>query len=272
TLFSALRSLFLYISTNPSEKGSVAPRAFIEKLKDLNESFRSTMHQDAHEFLNYLLNRIVEEVEDERRQRQPAQTGNATLVHKLFEGVLTSETRCLSCETVSSRDESFLDLSIDIEQNSSVTACLRQFSASEMLCRGNKFSCDACGGLQEAEKRMKIKKLPNVLALHLKRFKYQEDVQKYIKLSYRVAFPFELRLFNTVDDMEDADRLYNLFAIVIHIGAGPHQGHYISIIKTLGNWFVFDDENVSPISEADIPKYFGESNAGSAYVLYYQAV
>lgn len=65
---------------------------------------------------------------------------------------------------------------------------------------------------------MKIKKLPNVLALHLKRFKYQEDVQRYIKLSYRVAFPFELRLFNTVDDAQDPDRLYELFAIVVHVG------------------------------------------------------
>ena len=65
---------------------------------------------------------------------------------------------------------------------------------------------------------MKIKKLPNVLALHLKRFKYQEDVQKYIKLAYRVAFPLELRLFNTVDDSENPDRLFELFAIVVHIG------------------------------------------------------
>ena len=106
-----------------------------------------------------------------------------------------------------------------------------------MLCQKNKFFCDSCCDLQEAEKRcrsthavcfavnitlviyrMKIKKLPNVLALHLKRFKYQEDVAKYIKLTYRVAFPYELRLFNTVDDMDDADRLYNLFAIVVHVG------------------------------------------------------
>jgi hypothetical protein len=66
--------------------------------------------------------------------------------------------------------------------------------------------------------RMKIKKLPNVLALHLKRFKYQEELKKYIKLTYRVAFPFELRLFNTVDDVDDPDRLYELFGIVVHIG------------------------------------------------------
>ncbi|KAF9004907.1 cysteine proteinase [Hymenopellis radicata] len=302
TLFSALRSLYLHISTSPSDKGTVAPRAFIDKVREGNEIFRTSMHQDAHEFLNYLLNKIVEEVEEDRKLQhdsaaedlsnsvatlasgvQPtiitATTSSnsgtspedATLVHKLFEGILTSETRCLTCETVSSRDESFLDLSIDIEQNSSVTACLRQFSASEMLCHKNKFFCDSCCDLQEAEKRMKIKKLPNVLALHLKRFKYQEDLQKYIKLAYRVAFPFELRLFNTVDDTDDADRLFNLFAIVVHIGNGPHHGHYISIIKTGGSWLVFDDDTVYPLPETDIPKYFGESNAGSAYVLYYQA-
>ncbi|KAJ3829191.1 hypothetical protein F5880DRAFT_1524725 [Lentinula raphanica] len=300
SLFSALRSLFLHISTHPSDKGTVAPLAFIEQLRRVNESFRSTMHQDAHEFFNYLLNKIVEEIEEDRKashhgsgsaddlsnsittlaSKVPSTMNSAnsgplpdlTLVHKLFEGTLTSETRCLTCETVSSRDESFIDLSIDIEQNSSLTACLRQFSASEMLCQRNKFFCDACCDLQEAEKRMKIKKLPNVLALHLKRFKYQEDLNKYIKLSYRVAFPLQLRLFNTVDDAEDADRLYNLFAIVIHLGNGPHHGHYISIIKTFGSWVVFDDDNVYTIPEKDIPKYYGDSNAGSAYVLYYEAV
>ena len=70
TLISALRSLFLHISSNPGEKGTVAPRAFIDKLKELNENFRSTMHQDAHEFLNFLLNRIVEEIEQVKKQAQ----------------------------------------------------------------------------------------------------------------------------------------------------------------------------------------------------------
>lgn len=48
----------------------MAPRAFIEKLKELNENFRSTMHQDAHEFLNFLLNKIVEEIEEDKKQAQ----------------------------------------------------------------------------------------------------------------------------------------------------------------------------------------------------------
>jgi hypothetical protein len=33
-----------------------------------------------------------------------------------FQGILTSETRCLNCETVTSKDEDFFDLSIDVEQ------------------------------------------------------------------------------------------------------------------------------------------------------------
>ena len=65
---------------------------------------------------------------------------------------------------------------------------------------------------------MKIKRLPNVLALHLKRFKHNWDEDKYIKLGYRVAFPLELRLFNTADDAEDPDRLFQLFSFVVHIG------------------------------------------------------
>ena len=142
-----------------------------------------------------------------------------------------------------------------------------------MLCQRNKFSCDSCSGLQEAEKRMKVKKLPNILALHLKRFKYQEEAQKFIKLSYRVAFPFELRLFNTVDDAENADRLYELFAIVVHIGDGPHHGHYTTLIRTQLSWFLYDDDNVKSVKESEIPRYFGESPPfGAGYVLFYQAV
>lgn len=54
--------------------------------------------------------------------------------------------------------------------------------------------------------------------------------------------------------------------------SGPHHGHYVSIIKARGIWYLFDDDNVDVIKESDIVKYYGDSNSGSAYVLYYQAV
>jgi ubiquitin carboxyl-terminal hydrolase 9/13 len=286
SLFTSLKDIFEAVIANRSRMGVVSPHKFLEILRRDNEMFRTPMHQDAHEFLNLLLNEVVENVEQFSKSRiaevgEPEPNGvvaptinnnNTGWVHELFEGTLTSETRCLTCENTSQRDEAFLDLSVDLEQHSSVTSCLRKFSEEEMLCERNKFHCDNCGGLQEAEKRMKIKRLPKILALHLKRFKYTEDLQRLQKLFHRVVYPYYLRLFNTTDDAEDPDRLYELYAIVVHIGGGPYHGHYVSIIKTQDHgWLLFDDEMVEPVDKAYVRNFFGGENVlACAYVLFYQ--
>lgn len=119
---------------------------------------------------------------------------------------------------ISSKDEDFLDLSVDVEQNTSITHCLRGFSNTETLCSEYKYYCEECRSKQEAHKRMKVKKLPMILALHLKRFKYMDQLHRYTKLSYRVVFPLELRLFNTSGDATNPDRMYDLVAVVVHCG------------------------------------------------------
>jgi ubiquitin carboxyl-terminal hydrolase 9/13 len=305
TLFTALKDVFEAIVTNQSRRGVVSPTKFLEVLRRDNEMFRTAMHQDAHEFLNWLLNQVVESVDANTKRlkaesdlsKTQTETNSNTdepglspspiplewpsdkvdqmpqrWVHDLFEGTLTSETRCLTCENVSLRDEAFLDLSVDLDQHSSVTACLRKFSEEEMLRERNKFHCDKCGDLQEAEKRMKIKRLPKILALHLKRFKYTEDLQRLQKLFHRVVYPYHLRLFNTTDDSEDPDRLYELYAIVVHIGGGPYHGHYVAIIKTEDRgWLLFDDELVEPIDKDYVRNFFGDRpGLACAYVLFYQ--
>ncbi|MCJ1468445.1 hypothetical protein MMC07_007074 [Pseudocyphellaria aurata] len=302
SLFTALKEIFESIQAHNSRTGVVSPTKFLEVLRKENEMFRSLMHQDAHEFLNLLLNEVVANVEVDSKELQaekdkemngPGETrifekamapsmpntadgtrtpSNTGWVHELFEGTLTSETKCLTCENVSQRDEVFLDLSVDLDQHSSVTSCLRKFSAEEMLCERNKFHCDRCGGLQEAEKRMKIKRLPKILALHLKRFKYTEDLQRLQKLFHRVVYPYHLRLFNTTDDAEDPDRLYELYAVVVHIGGGPYHGHYVSIVKTQDRgWLLFDDEMVEPVDKSFVRNFFGDRpGLACAYVLFYQ--
>lgn len=98
---------------------------------------------------------------------------------------------------------------MDVGQNTSITHCLKCFSDTETLCNDNKFKCDNCSSYQEAQKRMRVKKLPLILALHLKRFKYMEQYNRHIKVSHRVVFPLELRLFNTV-------RFIDSYLCVIH--------------------------------------------------------
>ena len=74
------------------------------------------MQQDAHEFLNYLLNTVADILQEEKKQEKQngrlknngtavateAETDKteSTWVHDIFQGTLTNETRCLNCETV----------------------------------------------------------------------------------------------------------------------------------------------------------------------------
>lgn len=270
------------------------------------------MQQDAHEFFNYLLNTIGDLLSSDNKNltannseiNKPnhlmngmanggtnmtttttsnvtGMSGNTTWVHDIFQGTLTNETRCLNCESLSSKDEDFLDLSVDVDQNVSITQCLKDFSNTETLSSEHKYYCENCCSKQEAQKRMRIKKLPMILALHLKRFKYMENQNRHTKLSYRVVFPLELRIFNksssssSKSDPND-DKLYDLVAVVIHCGPGPNRGHYISIVKSFGFWLLFDDDIVDKIDPATIEDFFGltsdnQKTNESGYILFYQS-
>jgi len=54
---------------------------------------------------------------------------------------------------VRSKEEDFLDLSIEVEQNTSITHCLQAFSNTETLCSECKYYCEVCCSKQEAQKR-----------------------------------------------------------------------------------------------------------------------
>jgi ubiquitin carboxyl-terminal hydrolase 12/46 len=272
--------------------GLIEPRNFIARVRQTSDLFAGYMHHDSHEFLNFLLNQCSESLKEERRMAHaatdPAKASSIsdetfmTFVERIFQGELVNETRCLGCETVTRREEHFLDLSLDIEQHSSISACLRNFSAHEMLRAGDKFYCNVCRTLQEAEKRMLIRRVPQVLALHLKRFKFLEANMKllYKKLNYRISFPMELRVCNISDDAEDADGLYELFAVVVHVGAGPSHGHYVTLAKSSGGvWMLYDDDQVEIVEDYSLQEVFGISESGQSvtgacssdcgYILFY---
>lgn len=115
TLLTCLADLFHNIATQKKKTGTVAPKKFITRLRKENEVFDNYMQQDAHEFLNYLLNTIGDLLSAEKIPNGSLNGGNNhcasnTWVHDIFQGTLTNETRCLNCESLSSKDEDFLDL------------------------------------------------------------------------------------------------------------------------------------------------------------------
>ena len=269
-LMYALRDMFEAMIDNRLTTGVVCPLYFIAKLKAKNFLFsQNNMHHDAHEFYNYLLNEIIDCV-----QRDSGGTKNWCT--DIFQGKITNETKCLSCETVTLKHEHFIDLSVDIPPldhrlSHLLSHLLNNFSQLEVLTNQNKFYCNRCALLQEAVKTIKLAKLPEVLVINMKRFKYDELVDRMVKLFDLISYPFNLRLFNTTDDVA-LELMYELYALVVHIGGGPTHGHYVALCKYRpGVWLLFDDETVEIVDDLYVMRFFGNSpGLGSAYMLFYQ--
>lgn len=289
TLLNCLADLCYQMSTYGKKRVHVvSPHCFLGTLQRKNEFFRGPQQQDAHEFMNYLLNEIIDDLRKDMKEQigedeeTTDKTNNSskeearTWIQEIFEGTLTSETQCIRCLNTTRRDEVFLDLSVDVEDNCSIYHCLKKFSTNTMLTGNDKYLCDNCMCRQEAFKRMRIKKLPKVLVLHLKRFKYVEHQKQssYQKLRYSVAFPFHIKIPNTTDEEDNPNQDYNLFAIVVHVGASPRYGHYVACVKYHHLWFLFDDDRIEPVPASWIENLFGSkgrNHVKDSYLLFYES-
>ncbi|CAF3983532.1 unnamed protein product, partial [Rotaria sp. Silwood1] len=127
------------IVSGKRRKGALQQKKFINKLRKENTIFDNDMQQDAHEFLNHLLNTcgdilLAEKKEEkDKHDKQRYKSINFTInnndeqynritasinlninndittihnslieetwIHELFQGTLVSTTKCLNCET-----------------------------------------------------------------------------------------------------------------------------------------------------------------------------
>ncbi|CCE63182.1 hypothetical protein TPHA_0E00870 [Tetrapisispora phaffii CBS 4417] len=277
-MYSALKDIFDAITENNHLTGIVSPKELIETLKRENMMFNSMMHQDAHEFLNFLLNQISDNIESNMNNpnNDNGEFGGLkferNFINDLFQGVIKYTTRCLTCDNITSREELFLDFAIEVSNNeeTNIQEILGDYSQREMLNGSNKFFCDCCSGLQEAERIVGLKKLPETLILHLKRFKYSEEQNSNIKLFNKINYPLVLQVSSTSNS--DISKSYDLTGIVLHLGGGPQHGHYVSICKNEKyGWLLFDDEVVVSITEESVLKFVGDpTTLTTAYLLVYK--
>ena len=211
-----------------------------------NEDYKCLEQQDAQEFMQWIFNQLSEELKKHSIK---------DFVSDLFEGKTIVKTECIYCEKVTSTEEAFMFLSLEIEKHTSLTDALHhKFLAIETLNKDNKFYCENCVTYQEAEKACSFKKLPTILVIQFKRFKYVKERNQFVKLDYRIQFPFEIRLPSTQDEQNNKASLYTLSAIIMHMGYGIQAGHYYSIIKIGDKWVEFDDSKMNTMSEEAIEK------------------
>ena len=135
------------------------------------------------------------------------------------------------------------------KQYQSIKDCFDLFFEKELL--EDPLSCRVCGGPQIFFKYYEINKLPYILILSLKRFKYNEN--NNFKLKQLITYP--------IKDFELKNKKYDLFGVVYHYGS-INSGHYICSIKLNNKWIICDDRNVYEIGEEKVMN-------SNAYILFY---
>ncbi|XP_061879259.1 ubiquitin carboxyl-terminal hydrolase 33 isoform X2 [Entelurus aequoreus] len=142
--------------------------------------------------------------------------------------------------------------------------CLAAFFARDELKGDNMYSCEKCKKLRNGVKFCKMQSLPEILCIHLKRFRH--ELMFSTKIGTHVSFPLEgldLQPFLTKDSSAQTAN-YDLLSVICHHGTAS-SGHYIAYCRNNVNnlWYEFDDQSVTEVSESCV------QNA-EAYVLFYK--
>jgi len=142
------------------------------------EALAGYQQQDAHEYMQFILNTL--------HQANGGSTDDSEdckcVVHQAFCGKLSSTVTCDNCRNVTTAQDPYMDLSLDVriqgkkrkikEEKGEETPldlrdCLERFTVKEKLGSAE-YTCRNCDSPQNATKQLSIKRLPPVLSIHLK--------------------------------------------------------------------------------------------------------
>ncbi|XP_019587712.2 ubiquitin carboxyl-terminal hydrolase 44 isoform X1 [Rhinolophus sinicus] len=276
----------------------VSPFAMLHSVWRLIPAFRGYAQQDAQEFLCELLDKIQHELET-TGTRSPALIPTSqrklikqvlNVVNNIFHGQLISQVTCLACDNKSNTIESFWDLSLEFperyqcsgkdtaSQPCLVTEMLAKFTETEPL-EGKVYVCDQCNSkrrrfstkpvvLTEAQKQLTICHLPQVLRLHLKRFRWSGRNNRE-KIGIHVGFEEILNMEpyccrESLKSLRPECFIYDLSAVVMHHGKGFGSGHYTAYCYNSegGFWVHCNDSKLSMCTMDEVCK-------AQAYILFY---
>lgn len=206
---------------------------------------------------------------------------NFSIISQLFTGLFHSNITCSVCGFRSDSFEPFTNLQLSIHSTTnnitSIYDCFQEFSKPEYLFNNNKYNCSICKKKVNAVKQINIWKAPDVLIIHLK--KYKNDIINFknniisrnSKIHSRINYPINNLDINSIMSKininnNNTEHKYNLFAVTNHYG-NLNGGHYLSYCKNFINnsWYKFNDSNISFVSDIS-----SEIINNNAYILYYE--
>lgn len=208
---------------NISQNPNLAIKNIKNTLSNISSRFSGFSQEDSGEALLLLLEHY----------------GNKFRILPLYEFNEKTRIRCklMKClhEEISNRKSNVLLL--DIDDNNNLHDCYQQLKNSVKLEGENSWECPKCQESLVASKRFYFDNWSKYLIIGLKRFQYQGT--RYVKNSNSVSIPYEW------------NHGYKLKGAIIHSGS-INGGHYICVGEKNNKWYIFNDSNVSQITEVKV--------------------
>lgn len=255
-MLERLQELFLEMQEGEGKVQSTA--GFVKTLRTYEGPIDPRVQMDAMEFLETFFDKL---------ESQLAGTPQRNLVKDIFGGKSCLELIPRGCSHRTERLEDFLSLPVEVRGKHNLEESLTEWARGDLLAGDNQYSCEACGGeKRDTLKRSTIATGPRVLIVQCKRFEYNYETLRRIKVNDRYDFPLRLSLApytakaldtsnstngNKEEEEEDSSLQYELVGVVVHTGTAD-SGHYYSFVhnkSTPSSWIEFNDANVFEVSE-----------------------
>jgi ubiquitin carboxyl-terminal hydrolase 22/27/51 len=154
--------------------GSILTASF-----NLRRSLAGASEQDAHEFLQFILDefhknhfkaKVFEQLLDDADDHSDECD---CVTHRTFYGQLESRIRCHTCGNITATVDPMMDLSLEIKSiprrpSKAITLvdCLDKFTSSEKL--DAIYYCNECNTRRTVDKQLFVKRMPTVLSIQMK--------------------------------------------------------------------------------------------------------
>ncbi|KAI8390167.1 hypothetical protein BD560DRAFT_419291 [Blakeslea trispora] len=240
-------------------KGSpyaLQPRLLVGKLKKMP---KTSSQKDALDVWTYFMEQMQSFLLSEKTSKDK-RIQETTALYQMFGGHIQQKFACPSCNALDHLYPSFLHLSLDLTQCSTVERCLtRHFKHQKQILTKE---CPSCQHEGPVEGSQSIYCTPMNLVLQLDRFHQQSKNNKMVKFEERM----DIRYAVTETQREHMDPVYQLYGLIVHTGQSLHDGHYVAYVKSSnGIWYCMDNETVQVVSL----KRLLEQNA---YMLFYHQI
>ncbi|XP_013107219.2 ubiquitin carboxyl-terminal hydrolase 36 isoform X2 [Stomoxys calcitrans] len=249
------------LQASQNSQSAIRPYFVYSKLKSICKHLVMGRQEDAHEFLRYLVEAMEKSYLSRFRNYKELDqySKETTPLNQILGGYLKTSVKCLSCQHVSVTFQHFQDLLLDIRKADTIDEALEGYFARERL-EDMGYKCEACKKKVSATKQFSLDRAPIALCIQLKRFSMLGT-----KINKQITIKPRLDLTKFASRKIPGEQLtYRLVAMVTHLGASQHCGHYTAIgLTESGTYYNYDDSYVRPISIQNVCNT-------NAYIIFYE--